>query len=155
MTEQELRNIIRKGENQKVEFKLSFGAKAIIAVNALANSQGGYVLLGVSNQGEIAGVNLNEESVQEWLNEIKQKTEPALIPETFQISINNKKIVVLSVSEFPIKPVAFQGRYFARKNNSNHQLSVDDIVEYRFYSLNKSFDAFEVDFLMKDLDQKA
>ena len=151
----EILGIIQDGESEFVEFKLSFGKETIISLSALANKKGGKVLLGVSDAKEIKGININSETVQNWLNEIKQKTEPSIIPDSQTITIENKIIVILSITEFPIKPVSFQGRYYLRKNNSNHVLSVDEIVEQRFNSLNKSFDAFNVSTKFIELEKKA
>jgi ATP-dependent DNA helicase RecG len=57
----------------------------------------------------------------------------------------------LSVNEYPIKPVAFRGRYYKRKGASNHQLSADEIVEMRMMSLNMSFDSFMAGTSVDDL----
>lgn len=64
-------------------------------------------------------------------------------------------VVVISVDEFPLKPVSYRNLYFCRRNNSNHLLSVDEITEMRFVSLNYSFDSFEVNTTFEALDDKA
>ena len=155
MNPEKLKNIISQGESDKVEFKLSFGVKAIISINALTNTDGGILLIGVSDKQKIVGVDISKESIQTWLNEIKQKTEPSIVPDSKLITIDGKKIVVFSITEFPIKPVAYQGRYYTRRNNSNHLLSVDEIVEFRFNSLNRSFDSFGVQTTINELNKVA
>ncbi len=147
--------LIEQGETNKVEFKLNFSSKVIVALNALANSLGGYVIIGISDNGDIIGVDLNKESTQNWINEVKQKTSPSIIPELIEFRVNEKVIVVFSVVEYPIKPIAYQGRYYARKNNSNHLLTVDEIVEFRFSSLNLSFDSYLVRTKFDELDIKS
>lgn len=148
-------DLISKGENQELEFKLNFGAKAIVAINALANTQGGYVLLGVSDKKEIKGVDANKESLQEWLNEIKQKTSPSASVTIQDFNVQNKTIIAFKVSEAPIKPVALKGRYYIRRANSNHLLSADEIVNLRIESMNESFDAFAVNTKVDDLNKEA
>jgi len=68
---------IPQGEGQKIEFKTSFQKEAIETVVAFANAKGGKVFIGVTDSGEITGVKLNKESLQNWINQIKQSTSPS------------------------------------------------------------------------------
>ena len=61
-------DIIKGGETQLTEFKASFNVEAMESLVAFANTKGGQVLIGVSNNGKVTGVQLSEESVQHWLN---------------------------------------------------------------------------------------
>ncbi len=110
MTIDQLKNIISQGERENVEFKENFGSKAIVAINALANTKGGYVIIGINDTAKIVGVDTNKESLQNWLNEIKQKTEPSIIPDIYEILIDDKIVVIFLVPDIPIKPVGLQGR---------------------------------------------
>jgi len=69
--------------------------------------------------------------------------------------IENKTIIEINVNEFPIKPVAYKNRYFSRRQNSNHLLSIDEITEMRVVSLNYSFDSFAVETKFEELDTNA
>ena len=55
---------------------------------------------------------IGDETVQQWINEIKTKTQPSLIPDSTIIDRVGGKVVELSVKEFPVKPVSFRGRYY-------------------------------------------
>ena len=150
LTPEELLNIIRQGENETVEFKTSFGKEVIETICAFANNKGGKVILGISDSGVIKGIRTNFESVQNWLNEIKQKTEPALLPDANVEVIEDKTIVIISVNEFPIKPISVKGRYFKRIRNSNHQLSAIEISELTMQSLHLSWDSYPA--INKDIE---
>ena len=76
MTEKELVHIITQGENETVEFKQSFCKAVIETLVAFSNNRGGKIIIGVDNTGQIKGVSITEESVQKWVNEIKQTTSP-------------------------------------------------------------------------------
>lgn len=128
MNTSQLQNIISQGESETVEFKQTFNKAVIETLVAFSNHRGGKVLLGVDNSGNIKGVSTSEETVQKWVNEVKQNTLPAVLPIIDIFEIENKTIVVLTVNEFPIKPVAFKDRYYTRKHNSNHKLSIDEIA---------------------------
>jgi len=125
---QEILEIIKQGESERAEFKKSFSDEAIISLVAMTNFKGGKVLLGVDNQGKITGVKINKESLQKWTNEVKNKTQPYLNVDVYKISLENKIIVVLEILEFPLKPVSFKNRYYLRRNNSNHILSLKEVA---------------------------
>ena len=72
---------IKKGEGQDVEFKRSFQKEVIASVVAFANAKGGKVFIGVSDKGEITGIELQKESLQDWINQIKLSTSPSVIPD--------------------------------------------------------------------------
>jgi ATP-dependent DNA helicase RecG len=142
MTPTQLQNIIEQGKSETVEFKTTFNNEALITINAFANTKGGTLLIGVADNGEIKGVNINKESIPNWLNEVKTKTEPSIIPDIDTIISNHKTVVVIKVHEHPIKPLAFRGRYYKRLKKSNHQLSVAEISDCYLKSTQTSWDAF-------------
>lgn len=123
MDVEKLIHIISIGENEQTEFKQNFNRQTIESIVAFANSKGGNILLGVTDKKEIIGINISNESIQNWQNEIKSKTEPSIFPDIETKIIKDKSVVLISVPEYPVKPLSLQGRFFIRKNNSNHILS--------------------------------
>ncbi|MFZ4402359.1 MAG: helix-turn-helix domain-containing protein [Bacteroidales bacterium] len=130
-------------ENQYIEFKSNFNDTVIETLVAFANSKGGRVLLGVNDDGSInKNFSYGKETFQNWINEIKLKTQPSIIPDIEIINYKGKKIIEISIQEFPIKPISFKGRYYKRLKNSNHQLSVLEIADLSMQSLQVSWDAY-------------
>ncbi len=79
MDAQELQNLIAAGESDAVEFKEHFAGagkwkelktKIAIAICAMANTDGGVVLVGVSDNGEITGVDEEQMLFEEKLKDI-------------------------------------------------------------------------------------
>ena len=152
----DIRQIIAEGESQQTEFKSSFNVEAMESITAFANAEGGCVLVGVSNKGKIVGVDTNEESVQQWVNEIKSKTEPAILVDAERYEIEGKAAVMLSVPEYPVKPIALQGRFYKRIGNSNHLLSATEIANLSMLSLQVSWDSFPaLGKTLEDLDTES
>lgn len=133
---------IPEKEGLKVEFKSSFNIEVIEALVAFANAKGGTVYIGVSDKRKIIGVSLNKETVQHLINEVKCKTAPILIPDVEVLDFEGKQVVALSIQEYPIKPVAVQGRYFKRVENSTHQMTVNEVVNMHLQTMNSSWDAY-------------
>ncbi len=138
----ELQNIISNGENETVELKQSFSKTVIETLVAFANTKGGKVIIGVKDNKSIVGISATEETIQKWINEIKQSTEPSIIPDVELHKLEKRDIAVFIIKEFPVKPLSFKGRYYIRKQNSNHQLSVQEISDTYLYSIQYSWDSY-------------
>jgi len=131
-------------ENNHTEFKRSFSDAVIESLVAFANAKGGTVFIGLDNSGNpLKNFKIGNESLQNWVNEIKNKTQPSIISEASIIQIKGFDVASFTVFEFPVKPVAFRGRYFKRINNSNHLLSAMEIADLSLKSLQISWDSYE------------
>jgi ATP-dependent DNA helicase RecG len=139
-------------ETQLVEHKKSFGKEVIISLVALANTDGGSVIVGVDDDGNPCGLEVGPETVQRCLNEIKVATYPQLVPKARVAQKDGRQIVIFEIPEFPVKPVAYKGRYYKRVHNSNHLLSLDEIVDLQQQALSLSFDAYPSQVSLADLD---
>lgn len=135
-----IQDLIAQGESSTIEFKSSFGNKAIETIVAFANSEGGKVVLGVYDDKNIIGIQLSNESIQNWINQIKQNTNPSIIPDVFELNLSGKTVIVFEVKEFPIKPISYKNRFLRRVKNSNHIMSLDEISDEHLKTMNSSWD---------------
>ncbi len=117
--------------------------KSLLNNNQCGKTGRGEVLIGMDDMGKpVHGFTLGQETLQKWVNEVKQKTQPSIIPEAGIVQIKGVKVGKLSVREFPVKPVACRGRYFRRIKNSNHQLNPTEISDLHLQSLQLSWDSY-------------
>jgi ATP-dependent DNA helicase RecG len=142
MTDKELKNIISQGEGEKLEFKSNFNNELIETLVAFANKHGGKIIVGINQKVEISGVIIKKETIQNWINEIKNKTAPSLIPDVEIVNYLDRTLVVFSVQEYPIKPIATRGKYFKRIANSNHLMSLEEIANEHLRTVNSSWDYY-------------
>jgi ATP-dependent DNA helicase RecG len=142
MTPSPLNQLINAGESHTQEFKSSFDKACIETLVAFANAKGGRVLVGVSNAGRVQGITLGKESLNEWLVQIKAATSPSIIPDLEAHTLDGKTLVVISVAEFPVKPVSTKGRYYKRVANTNQALNPSEISDLYMQSLQLSWDAY-------------
>lgn len=136
------------------EFKSSFNDSVIETLVAFANTKGGEVYVGINDKGTpIKGFKIGDETIQNWINEIKVKTQPSIIPDVIVKKEKEQTFAVLSIHEFPVKPIAFKGRYYKRIKNSNHLLTTLEISDLNIRSLQLSWDAYQNnDASIKDID---
>lgn len=136
----DLKSLIAAGESQTVEFKTAFSNEAVETIAAFSNTSGGTVFLGVADNAQIIELNLTAEKIQQWVNEVKTKTTPAILPEAVAVSLDGKTIAALKVEEYPIKPVSIKGRYYKRVGNANHLMSPDEVAQAHYKTFNSSWD---------------
>ena len=138
----DISNILQIGEGLHSEFKTSFKEDVIETLVAFSNAKGGAVYVGISDKGDVSGVNLRKETVQNWINEVKNKTTPQIIPDAETHTVDGKVVVAFYVMEYPIKPVSTRGRYYKRVGNSNHLLSVNEVSNMHLQTVNSSWDYY-------------
>jgi ATP-dependent DNA helicase RecG len=140
----DLRKLIKSGESETVELKASFNKEILETSGAFANTKGGVILIGISDRGEIRGIQIGKETLRDWANQISQSTEPRIIPEIEIGTIDGKNVAVIRIKEFPIKPVSVKGRCFRRVGNSNRVVQTHEIVEMHLQSTGMSWDRLPV-----------
>ena len=85
-----IRDLIKAGESDILEFKSNFDKEAIETLVAFANARSGVLLIGVADSGEVTGVELGKETVQNWVNQVKQSSSAAIIPDVEVHGIGTK-----------------------------------------------------------------
>ena len=110
MTESELQQIIDAGEGAQVEFKRDGVRPEQLAreVVALANMNGGRILLGVEDDGTISGV--QRPNPHEWLMDtvVGRHVTPQFVPNYQEIPVAGDTVAVITVPMGPAKPYAVQ-----------------------------------------------
>ena len=109
MLRTELLEIIANGENSGVEFKRVDIRPEQLAkeVVALANFQGGRLLLGVDDDGSISGLQRdNIENIEEWvMNVFRDKIHPMILPFYEEVRFEDgKRVAVITFPQGISKP---------------------------------------------------
>ena len=106
MTEIEIREFIKKGEGLTIEFKaasLDIPKSTYETVCAFLNTKGGHILLGVTDNGEIKGIDPKkvDKMEQDFINTVSNldKIDPSFIPSVTKVEINNKIILDIFIPE--------------------------------------------------------
>jgi len=152
--EKEILEMIRKGENEKVEFKSSLRVNlhtkeidrkvehsALKTIVAFLNSEGGSLLIGVSNQKEIVGIDEdrfeNEDKFTLHLtNLIKEKIGKKYLSLTNITSacIKDKSIIRIdckkSDRQIFLRPTPQEEEFYIRVGPSNAELKGSELVDY-------------------------
>ena len=92
-----LKQLLKSGESNRVEFKRTFGKEVIISLSAFANTEGGKVVVGVDNTGNPTGLSIGPETEQKYLNEIKVATYPQVMPHLTVHEIDHKAVLLFEI----------------------------------------------------------
>ena len=156
MTEKELAEAMASGEWARMEWKESFGAECVETACAFANAGGGYIVVGVADDGGLAPSPLRAEALRDCENRIATATEPSVAVEAERVPYRGGEVLVLKVAENPLKPVAVKGRCWVRKGSVNHRMTPAEIAECHLKTTGTSMDAVPVPGASKeDLDMEA
>lgn len=125
MNRETLLQLVQYGESETLEFKKSTAQlKAICeTLCAFLNHQGGTVLVGVDDKGQLFGQDVTDNTRQELAKEIA-KIEPTIHVDTHYLSLDNgKTIIILAVASGQYVPYAYAGRAFVRIQSTTSLMS--------------------------------
>jgi ATP-dependent DNA helicase RecG len=129
-TRSELLRLIRGGEDTFLELKvkLSNPERITQGIVALANTAGGTIIFGVSDQLRVEGV-VNSESVQEELVRIcREEIVPPLVPLIDVIAFDNgRRLVVLDIDGKRRPYRTRDGRFYIRIGAEKREISRDEL----------------------------
>lgn len=102
----DLLSLISQGEGAKLEFKCDGLSPEKMAKEmvAFANMNGGIILIGVEDDGEIVGI--HRDDLQAWLMDtvIGRYVHPSIWPDYEEVSLEGKKVAVITVPQGSSKP---------------------------------------------------
>lgn len=133
-TRTELYEIIASGENSGVEFKRDQLRPEALAKElvAFSNFEGGMVLLGVEDTGEVSGLTTN--NLEEWImNVCRDKIRPAIIP-FFEVVPNvrdDKAIAIIKVTRgYDVHALWHNNssRYLTRVGSQSREASQEELA---------------------------
>jgi len=132
MTIEEICELIKKGENQKVEFKEKGVGNDKLAKElvAFANTNDGIIFMGVDDEGNIKGLP-DTKKLEEQIMDIAEKNcNPSITPETKEYTVEDKKILAIFV---PIgRHTPYQrndGKVFVRRGSTSRNPDHEELIE--------------------------
>lgn len=101
MDKSQLLSKIESGEGQHIEFKTSFAEhnEAIKSLCAFTQAEGGSVFFGVNDDGDIIGVTIGKNTIEDFTNRLRSSTQPPLNPTIEQFDVDGKTISVVSIGK--------------------------------------------------------
>lgn len=98
LSEGAIRRLIQEGENESVEFKVGIPPEDVIGklLSAFGNTNGGFIILGVSDKKEIVGLNVRTNMAVYHLRRVVKSVLP-MSADVDSISIDGKEVIVIEI----------------------------------------------------------
>jgi len=147
MTIDEIKKIIQNGENSYIEFKEEeIKAKELAEeIVAFSNSEGGMILIGVDDEGNIKGV--KDDKIEETvMNICRNNCIPHIIPLYEGIEVEGKRIAVITVPKGLNKPYyTADHKYYIRVGTTKRIASKEELLRLFEASGSLHFDISPVE----------
>ena len=128
MTHDQVSALASTGESEVLECKATTGTRreAAATVCAMLNQCGGHVLFGVSPDGQVAGQQVSERTVEQVSAEIR-RIEPPAFPEIERIRISGDlEVIAVRVSPGASPPYRYRGASYLRVGNTTQAMSAEE-----------------------------
>ena len=157
MSAERIARIVATGESETLEFKSTTGTRreAAQTVCAMLNQQGGKILFGVTPDGQAAGQQVGERTIEEIGDELG-RIDPPAFPTVERISVaGDREVVAVSVNRGQARPYMYRGVAYRRVGNTTIEMRADEYQRMLFERMhserrweNRPADGWSVD----DLD---
>ncbi|ADV34785.1 Divergent AAA domain (plasmid) [Mesomycoplasma conjunctivae] len=144
MNKEELKKLLIQGEGEEIEFKTCKDAlsKSVFdTVSAFSNKNGGHLILGIGDNGEVLGVDKTKvkKIVNDFLNSIHDSTKinPPLFIEPEVIDFDDKKIIYIYVP-VGVNVCWHNGRIFERSFEGDVDITNKDELVWKLFQKKKS-----------------
>jgi len=122
-------------ECESIEFKEKFpeqGRKIGNLISAFANTYGGYIFFGISDENKkLIGLE-NVQNIEERIQGMRPKFDPKpLISFTKLVNSENKDFLKVEITQSKDEAISFDGRYFIRVGSSTKAISPREMSELR------------------------
>lgn len=132
MNQSELLELLKNGENSKLEFKEDDiesrdMAKGIVA---FANSEGGIIIIGVDDKGMPVGIKRDIKHLEEWvINICRNNCHPSIIPIFEKIVIDKKSLGIVTIRKREgIVHRTSDGHYYIRVGSTVRDATPEELA---------------------------
>jgi len=139
-----LKSLIENGESETVEFKKSTAQLhgAFQTICAFLNTQGGVVLIGVNEKGQILGQDVTDNTRQEIARELNKVQPHADVKITYISLSNGRKVIMLTVKTGNAVPYVYDDRPYLRNQSTTIRMPREK-YESLLYSRKPSANTWE------------
>jgi len=130
----EIRELIESGEASRVEFKSDREKNIDFAkeIASFANGSGGYLLIGIEDDGMVSGVSEPLKFEEKIYNVCSDSIRPVVTPELWKYKIDGKDVFCFYISQGFSKPYAIlqrgRERYYTRRGTRIQEAGRDELL---------------------------
>ena len=122
-----LKFILKKGENDKTEFKENMDKSLNKEIVAFANSSGGKIYIGITDEGTVKGIDISNR-LKSQIQDIANKCDPK-VDISFQ-EIKKEKILIVEVKSSKDALHKCSSGFYIRSGSSSQKLTTNEIRHF-------------------------
>ena len=126
-------------ETQNIEFKPTWRDEYLKVICAFANADGGKLIIGVDDNGNLEGVRNSKKLLEDLPNKIRNKL--GIIPSVEVQQKGGKDIIGISVNSASV-PISCDGKYYLRSGTTNLELEGNELTNFLMRRVGKTWDEF-------------
>ena len=126
-------------ETQNIEFKPTWRDEYLKVICAFANADGGKLVIGVDDNGNLEGVRNSKKLLEDLPNKIRNKL--GIIPSVEVERKGGKDIIGISVNSASV-PISCDGKYYLRSGTTNLELEGNELTNFLMRRVGKTWDEF-------------
>ena len=141
-----------KIENSHTEFKEFWKDDYLKVIAAFANSNGGDLFIGISDDGRVVGIGNYKKFLEDIPNKVVQLL--GITVDVELIKQNGKDILKIAVTPSSV-PISFHGKYFIRSGSTVQELHGHELRDYILKKDNITWDEITIpQAQLEELDEK-
>ena len=156
MKQEELLTLIKNGETQEVEFKEGCpnGHKLAEIICGLANTDGGFLILGISEKGEVKGLRCDLDKLQQDIANTRQNIHSSPHVSTTIHTIDDKKIILVEINKANDKNAhTYNGAVYVRIGSTTHKLEGQELFDFLKNKQILCFDEQDSEAKLEDIEE--
>lgn len=127
-------------EDKHTELKQSYSVNIMKTISAFSNNEGGKIIIGIKDDGEIVGVGNSTQSKLNLENSINDLVSPVPNYDLDIISVEGKKLLVINVYKGKDVPYFYKSMAYTRKDTSTTPLDRLELKRLILKGKNLSYD---------------
>lgn len=137
-------------ENQNIEWKESWRDEYLKWVCGFANANGGKIVIGKNDKGEIVGVSNFKKLMEDIPNKIQNQL--GVICDIDLKNEHEKKYIEITVNSYDA-PISYRGKYYYRSGSTKQELKGNALTNFLLKNMGKTWDDLvETDAVIGDIN---
>jgi ATP-dependent DNA helicase RecG len=139
-------------ESQKTEFKENWRDEYLKHICAFANTHGGSLFIGISDDGAVAGIKDSKKLLEDIPN--KAINYLGIVIDVHLHEDSGKEYLEIIVAQSSV-PIAFKGVYYVKSGSTRQELKGAELQHFILKKIGQTFDELPAETAgLKDIDEK-
>lgn len=139
-------------EGETVEFKRQWTDRALEDLAAFANTRGGTLLVGVQDDGTVAGAAADDREIQRIANLIAAHL--GITPAIRVVEREGRSVLEIQVAP-ATGLVSYGGRYLRRVGSTNRDFAPDELARHLLERSGRSWDGLSSEWTLQEIDHES